>query len=288
MAAPRRRTPTRSAALSGAPLPKGARIPRPALIISLARTIFIGALVLFFASPPILSWAHARERQGNGLLTLLAPIERPSAHAADAGSENAPRDDSDPIAPLLAAAAIGILTPRVVADLEMIGILGATLMLGEALLVCWGMAKQRRALPRIPITYLLVRATQPSTSGAVGRMGTSSTPSGDQFFRAVQQAIPPGTRSERFAGRAPWIAFTLSGIPDKPIDLGMSVADPDAQRRVETAAALRAMLQGQIGGAQIDSVADPLQAALTPGARLAWREYGLILPSHYPLRFLDD
>src|SRR6266540_3716228 len=116
MAAQRRRTPTRSAALSGAPLPKGARIPRPALIISLARTIFIGALVLFFASPPILSWAHARERQGNGLLTLLAPIERPSAHAADAGSENTLRDDSDPIAPLLAAAAISILTPRVVAE----------------------------------------------------------------------------------------------------------------------------------------------------------------------------
>ncbi|HEX9371709.1 MAG TPA: ATP-binding protein, partial [Roseiflexaceae bacterium] len=119
-------------------------------------------------------------------------------------------------------------------------------------------------------------------------MGTSSTPSGDQFFRAVQQAIPPGTRSERFAGRAPWIAFTLSGIPDKPIDLGMSVADPDAQRRVETAAALRAMLQGQLAGAQIDAVADPLQAALALGARLAWREYGLTLPAHYPLRFLDD
>src|SRR6266498_2067268 len=173
MAAPRRRTPTRSAALSGAPLPKGARIPRPALIISLARTIFIGALVLFFASPPILSWAHAhaRERHGGGLLTLLVPGQRPIAPAADAGSDNAPRDDSDPIAPLLAAAAIGILTPRVVADLEMIGILGATLMLGEALLACWGMAKQRRALPHIPLTYLLVRATQPSTSGAVGRMG---------------------------------------------------------------------------------------------------------------------
>src|SRR6266498_2443155 len=146
--AAQRRTPTRSAALSGAPLPKGARIPRPALIISLARTIFIG-----------------------GLVTLLVPGQRPIAPAADAGSDNAPRDDSDPIAPLLAAAAIGILTPRVVADLEMIGILGATLMLGEALLACWGMAKQRRALPHIPLTYLLVRATQPSTSGAVGRMG---------------------------------------------------------------------------------------------------------------------
>ena len=138
------------------------------------------------------------------------------------------------------------------------------------------------------IPYVVVRANQPSTSGAAGRMGGASTPSGDQFFRAVQQAIPPGTRSERFAGRAPWITFTLSGIPDKPIKLGVSVADPDAQRRAETAAALRAMLQGQLAGAQIDVVADPLQAALTSGTALAWREYGLTLPAHYPLRFLDD
>src|SRR5215212_6132894 len=140
MAAQRRRAPSRSATGASAPLPKGARIPRPALLVSLSRTIVIGALMLFFASPPILSWAHAhaRERHGGGLLTLLAP-----------GSANAPRDDSDPIAPLLAAAAIGILTPRVVADLGKLGILGVTLMLGEALLACWGMAKQRRALPRI-------------------------------------------------------------------------------------------------------------------------------------------
>jgi hypothetical protein len=161
-------------------------------------------------------------------------------------------------------------------------------MLGEALLACWGMAKQRRALPRVPITYLLVRANQPSAGPLAGRMGGSATPSGDQFFRAVQQAIPPGTRSERFAGKAPWLAFTLSGIPDRPIELGFCVADPDTQRRAEIATALRAMLQGQLAGAQIDRVADPLLAALRPDARLAWREYGLTLPAHYPLRFLDD
>ena len=222
--AAQRRIPTRSATGAGAPMPKGARIPRPALIISLARTIFIGALVLYFASPPILNWAHAHahERHGGGLLTLLVPGQRPIAPAADAGSDNAPRDDFDPIAPLLAAAAIGILTPRVVADLGTIGTLGATLMLGEALLVCWGMAQQRRTLPRIPITYLLVRATQPSTSGAAGRMGTSSTPSGDQFFRAVQQAIPPGTRSERFAGRARARATSGRGAPVRTLHMEVS------------------------------------------------------------------
>src|SRR6266542_1623620 len=107
MAAQRRRTPTRSAALSGAPLPKGARIPRPALSILLARTLFIGALVLFFASPPILSWAHAhaRARHGGGLLTLLVPSSHPGTPAAGDQSDTGMPDDSDPIAPLLAAAA---------------------------------------------------------------------------------------------------------------------------------------------------------------------------------------
>src|SRR4051794_29887369 len=120
MAAPRRCAPSRSPALSGTPLPKGARIPRPSLIVSLTRAIFIGALVLFFASPPILSWAHAhaptRAQQGSGLLTDLLSGQRSSAHAI-VDNDNAARDERDTIAPLLAAAVIRILTLRIVADL---------------------------------------------------------------------------------------------------------------------------------------------------------------------------
>src|SRR5262245_6811962 len=52
--------------------------------------------------------------------------------------------------------------------------------------------------------------------------------------------------------------------------------------------AICASIQAQLPGAQIDEVADPFLAALTPGATVAWREYGLKLPPHYPLRFLDD
>src|SRR5262249_47607424 len=41
-------------------------------------------------------------------------------------------------------------------------------------------------------------------------------------------------------------------------------------------------------GAQVDEAPDPLASARAPGASIAWREYGLKLPAHYPLRFLDD
>ncbi|MFL5800906.1 MAG: ATP-binding protein, partial [Roseiflexaceae bacterium] len=297
MAPPRRGTSARpSANAKSAPLPKGSRVPQPMLVYWIVRTIFIGALVLFFASPTILTWAAAQRlppsgQQRGGLLTGLLLDQRPTAadQARDQGDRGAGvASDRDTFAPLLAAAAFTVLTPHVVAALGKIGILGVCVMLGEVLLACWGMWKQRRTMPRMPITYLLVRATLPSFSPSSGRMGGSSTPSGDQFFRAIQQAIPRGTRSERFAGRAPWVAFTLTGIPDTPIEMGIVVADPKDTRRAETAMALRAIIQGQLPGAQIDAVPDPFLTALTPGVTVAWREYGLKLPPHFPLRFLDD
>jgi hypothetical protein len=269
----------------------------------LVRTIFIGALILFFAGPTILAWALANQpastpegAQRGGLLTGLLLAQHPPAAATSTARDTdqvtqhsaAAAEPRDSIAPLLVSAAIAVFTPRIVADLGNIGVLGVCLMLGEALLACWGMWAQRRRTPRVPNTYLLVRANQPSFSPTSGRMAGVSTPSGDQFFRAIQQAIPPGTRSDRFYGTAPWVAFTLTGIPDKPIEMGVVVADVNAKRRAETATAIRAIMAGQLMGAQVDEVPDPLLAMLTPGARLAWREYGLKLPTHYPLRFLDD
>jgi hypothetical protein len=255
------------------------------LIAWIARTIVIGALMLFFASPIIVAWAAAHRRppappsqSGTGLLTGLLRLQ----HGSDGTEER------DQVAPVLAAVAGAIFMPRVITALGTIGVLGAYLMLGEAALACWVMWRQRRALPRMPITYLLVRVNQPGFSAASGRMAGASTPSGDQLFRAIQQAVPPATPSDRFAGRAPWVAFTLTGVPDMPIALGIVIADPADRRRAETAMAIRAIVQGQLPGAQVDEVADPLMSALTPGVSVAWREYGLKLPPHYPLRFLDD
>lgn len=213
------RTPTRS---SAAPLPKGSRVPRPSLIAWLARTIFIGSLILFFASPAMLAWAQANQpplmldgAQGSGLLIGMVFAQHPTATSAageqaDQSQDRQATEQRDSVAPLLASAAIAVLTPRTVAALGKIGVLGAYLMLSELVLACWGMWAQRRST-HIPITYLLVRANQPSFSPTSGRMAGSTTPSGDQFFRAIQQAIPLGTRSDRFYGKAPWVAFTLTG-----------------------------------------------------------------------------
>src|SRR5438093_240115 len=129
----RRSTTTRASVKPSTPLPKGARIPQPALVIWIVRSLFIGALLLFLVSP------------------------------------------------------------------------------------------------RIPTTYLLVRATMPGFSVSSGRLAGSATPSGDELFRAIQRAVPAGSPQSRFRGRAPWVAFTLTGIPDQPVELGVVVADRDAR-----------------------------------------------------------
>src|SRR6266542_4888116 len=283
-----RTNPPRSTSRSGAaPLPKGARIPRPFLVAWVARIIAIATLVIFFTSPAVLVWARANRSAPvrDGLLNGLLPAPRPTASSAVDQAENAPHDL---VAAQLASVIITILNPRVVTDLGRIGVLGTSLMLAEAVLACFGMWAQRQRVVRTPLSYLLVRASLPTSSSSSGRTPASGTPSGDQFFRAIQQAIPPGTRSERYWGSAPWVAFTLTGIPDRPIEMGVVVADANVRRRAETVAALRAIIQGQLIGAQVDEVSDPLLAALTPEARVAWREYGLKLPAHYPLRLLDD
>ena len=286
--ATRTSSPRPTARSSTAPLPKGARIPQPELVVWVARAIVIGALAIFFASPTVLAWAQTNRSApaAGGLLNAL--LSQPHPAASTSVREDADGTPHDPMAALLASAIITALTPRVVSGLGRIGVVGAYLMLAEAALATFGMWAQRRRMVRTPITYLLVRANQPSVSPASGRTPASGTPSGDQFFRAIQQAIPPGTRSERYWGSAPWVAFTLNGIPDRPIEMGVVVADANARRRAETVAALRAIIQGQLLGAQVDEAPDPLVSALTPEALAAWREYGLKLPAPYPLRFLDD
>ena len=183
-----RSNPPRSPSRSGAtPLPKGARIPRPFLVVWVARAIVIGGLVLFFASATVLAWAQTTAAGDDGRLNGLLTAARPTA-AANSTVDQAEAAPHDPIAALLASAAITALTPRVVTDAGLLGVLGAYLMLAEAVLAGVGMWAQRRRLARTPSTYLLVRASQPTFSASSGRMAASGTPSGDQFFRAIQHA----------------------------------------------------------------------------------------------------
>src|SRR5262249_30928804 len=134
-----RGAPSRTSAKSSAPVPKGARIPRPALLYWIARAIFIGSLILFFASPSLLNWAVAHrplptpagQRGGllTGLLTNPHPTPTPTARrdtspTRDAATTEAtPAIDArpDPIAPLLASAVIAVVNSRIVADLGKLG-----------------------------------------------------------------------------------------------------------------------------------------------------------------------
>src|SRR5262249_43154315 len=170
-------------------VPKGARIPHPALVSWILRAIIIGALAVFFAHPFILEWAMVHESAGSAA-------------------------DQDQVALVLVAFTVTVFTPRVVTLLGVIGVLGVSMMAVELALAIWGMWRQRRAVPGTPTTYLLVRATIPSS--AAGRVGGTSSPSGDQFYRALLKELTAGTRSERHAGTAPWVAFTLTGLPDQP------------------------------------------------------------------------
>src|SRR6266498_2990169 len=139
-----RNTPSRSTGRSGAPpLPKGARIPQPSLVVWVARAIVIGALVIFFASPTVLAWAHANisAAAAGGLLKYL--LSEPHPTASTSVTEHADSTPHDPIAELLASTMITALTPRVVSDLGRIGVLGISLMLAEAVLACFGMWAQR-------------------------------------------------------------------------------------------------------------------------------------------------
>src|SRR5689334_6964564 len=90
-----KRAPTKASAAS---VPRGARIPQPALVLWIVRTLVIGALVLFFASPAILTWAGTQRTlatgQPGGLLFggLLPERTAPSGPAVDRQPTPAERD----------------------------------------------------------------------------------------------------------------------------------------------------------------------------------------------------
>src|SRR5262245_5837527 len=95
----RRSTTTRASVKPGTPLPKGARIPQPALVISIVRSLFIGALLLFLASPFLLAWARDQQPtatpagQHAGLLTSLLPTQRAPIPTTSSPPEHVQAED---------------------------------------------------------------------------------------------------------------------------------------------------------------------------------------------------
>src|SRR5437868_993193 len=67
------RTPTRrSAGNSAAPLPKGARIPRPALALWIVRAVVLSCIILGIARPWLLDWATTNQPQATATATATA------------------------------------------------------------------------------------------------------------------------------------------------------------------------------------------------------------------------
>ncbi len=290
MAATRRSTSTRPPAKARAtPLPKGSRIPHPALLIWIVRGACIGALALFLASPSILAWAAVNRPvataadQHDGLLTGLLPLPRPTATPIDAGrgttgcdrARDRVRVDRHP----QAANRRGPGLARHPGRMPDAG-RGAAGDLGDV-----AAASQHATHPDHLSAGAGDHAWRERDIRAYDwRIHTE--------WRSVLSGAPAGHPTWHAArtlfGTAPWVAFTLTGVPDTPVAMGVVVADRQESRRAETVAAIRAILQGQLPGAQVDAVPDPLLTALTPGVTVAWREYGLKLPPQFPLRFLDD
>jgi hypothetical protein len=265
----------------------------------MVRAPILLCLVLYYASWAIVPWATAHRlpdpaptpadqerqaiaRQEGWLTRLLTESSEPGQAQATSNAQG------ETVTAMIASAILLVLTPHLVSTVGVLGTLGVAIMVGEVALTIYAMRQQQRAYPAMPTSYLLVRGQTPQVSQLSGRIAGSSTPSGDQFYRAIQQAIPRGTWWARLTGTAPWVAFTLTGIPDQPIELGVVVADQNATRRHDTVMQIRAIIQGQCPGAQLDDVADPFTTALTAGVMVVWQEYGLALAPHYPLRFLDD
>jgi hypothetical protein len=97
---------------------------------------------------------------------------------------DAPDPSADSPAPALASTVIAILTPAVVRVLGAVSAIGGALIALELLATAALVWYQRRKLPHVPTTSLLICAPRPAGT-PTGRTSGGAAPSGDQFFRAI-------------------------------------------------------------------------------------------------------
>lgn len=160
------------------------------------------------------------------------------------------------------------------------------LMTGEGISVLCLKYLQRWNMARAEVLVLRVR-TPPNTN----RIGSHESRTPDQdFFRAIAGAIP--STGHWFGGNS-WVTFTLSRQPDQPVDLLIAIGSRKPQHRLRIKNALTNTVLGFFPDARVDSypykeMDDPFTQAVVPGRVVVWREWGLQLPSQYPLRQLDD
>jgi hypothetical protein len=283
--APSRRT----AARPTTPRPKGTRLPHPGALTRFAQWLALACVLLALAGLYLRPWAEQRLAEQ----AATTHAQRLDSHARFS-SDAAARLPLPTLPPLEVAApqlVRWLYAPPRSTLLWLIAALDIALIAAEVGLNIWVLFYQARRMRSIPTTYLRVRAPAPPISMSGRALGAGGTPSGDQFFRAIQKDGIPLHFWRRFTGTAPWVAFTLTGLPDEPIELGIVVASTSDRQREDMAMAIRTVIQGQAPGAQLEQHPDPLIAALEIGEHprvVGWCDYGIALPPHYPLRFVED
>ncbi len=246
------------AAPSTAP-PRGTRAPQPDVLLVGLRAVVVLSLLVVLGAGPLEAWATARIQDSTDGAARGWAV---AAHAVRAIREQ----------------------PLVNGSLLMLGALGLAGMTAELLIVMVVVLPMQQAAVRRrwrDVRVLRVRLPQ-----VAARSGPRLVSDPDQdLFRAMYQALPTQGRT---LGHAPWAALTLRGQPDQPVEFGLVVAGATAAQRTRVAVAISNALVGVCPAAQVDPQPDPLMPEVAPGRVIAWREFGLRRPVHYPIRFLDD
>ncbi|HEU4322980.1 MAG TPA: hypothetical protein VFS21_07490 [Roseiflexaceae bacterium] len=124
--------------------------------------------------------------------------------------------------------------------------------------------------------YLRIRAARTPRSRASA--GTAR-PAGEDWFRAVHSLFGQD--------RTGTLTCLLTGRLDTPAELGVRIAGgKSAETRATWVRAITKIIAGHVPDSLVDERPDPLDdAALAPGAWVAWQELGLQRGPEHPLRF---
>jgi hypothetical protein len=251
--------------------PPGTLPPSPNWPLIVARLVVFLCLVLLAARSPLLRWADAQPVRAVTRPAAIAPANKTPTTATAATTR---------LAATSAHVIHTVLRPPGFVAVWGIGIAGLTAMALELFIAALLLVVQTMRMRGVERTYLRIRTPRTTTLHSTG----ARSGAGADTFRAVHDMLPT---NGMLTGRAPWIACTLVGRPDEPVELGAAIGG-DARQRTIVAGSLRKIIVGQAPEAVVDERPDPLTAAIEPGAVVAWCDFSLALSPSYPLRLHSD
>jgi hypothetical protein len=270
------------ARMTNAVTPKGARPPRPGLGLNLLRFAWLLCVIVLIVRSVALEWSAGLVVDGTSDWQLEAV---PDPADVSSPPELPPLPFPEPPDPmhLVVMAVERLYAPPIYDVIQGIVWFGAAWLLIELVIAgffTWLQPHLLRWQGRKAICFWIRAPRQLPVPG-----GKYITEPDHDLFRAIAAVIP--TRG-RWCGWSPWVAFTLAGQPDQPIELGVTIAAGWKRRRQRIATGIINALTGLQPGVVVDECPDQLRAVMVPHRVVVWREYGLALPPQYPLRLLDD